>query len=708
MAYLDNTGLVRYDGLLKSWVKEDALVKAAGSNTGRNLPERFADVVNIKDFGAKGDGITNDIVAIQNAINYAEFVKKPLYIPAGEFYIPCGTSILIPDSISIIGDGANNSIFKLDDFATNYRRDFIIANSCSNIFIKDVGFVGTWSTENTTRGFAQKSHLLVINNDFGNTYGRLSIDHCTFTQGHFFAVVARCVENVSISCCKVERFCADGFHISSCRNTSIVNNYFKFVCDDSIGCHNYNGDGVNIDLDVPMGDIVVSGNIIEDSQGICCLNGKRVIISNNVITRGSTRGIKVAYPQSISSLEGLSSPLSINVSNNIITDLFKGSVFSEASADGYWLEIGFFDIDTPPSSLYVTYSNGEGEIVQPYDYFLDPSWPQKQKVSTGTWGVVVAGNVCMRTLPKVVSKYSDYGYGERVSRTGVVDPEITLSSFSQSQIVIIGYVNNMIVTDNILGGVSSPITLASYAASHSAGYVSTHKTWDNVTVSHNQIYNVELPSDTMQTAAIKLNGIGTVKIENNIIDGDPFYILPYHNSDGTWNGAYMDKFSAFLVAGGGSHIFTENIIKNVLQVFIGSSYKNHIWVNTILECDPYGIGSLDTNKGIRYIIFPDAMDSKYVIVNCDSNDANFRKIKNVCLSSSQTIPTSGKYIVGYFVKCEASVVVSQYQLLGWKRLTTGDSHVEGVDWMAVYAETNPSRIGTLEGRVAALEASVSA
>lgn len=56
----------------------------------RTLSDRFADVVNAKDFGAAGDGVTDDTIAINNARVAANTNNKPLLIEGGD-YLYSGT-----------------------------------------------------------------------------------------------------------------------------------------------------------------------------------------------------------------------------------------------------------------------------------------------------------------------------------------------------------------------------------------------------------------------------------------------------------------------------------------------------------------------------------------------------------------------------------------------------------------------------------------
>jgi len=72
----------------KSWAEEaqtivDDGIIATGTTVARKLVDRFADVVNVKDYGAKGDGVTDDTAAIQAAIA----TGKTVFVPEGQFLI---------------------------------------------------------------------------------------------------------------------------------------------------------------------------------------------------------------------------------------------------------------------------------------------------------------------------------------------------------------------------------------------------------------------------------------------------------------------------------------------------------------------------------------------------------------------------------------------------------------------------------------------
>lgn len=56
-------------------------VIAAGTTEVRKLSDRFSDIVNVKDFGAKGDGITDDTEAFEAAAN----TGKTVFVPEGRY-----------------------------------------------------------------------------------------------------------------------------------------------------------------------------------------------------------------------------------------------------------------------------------------------------------------------------------------------------------------------------------------------------------------------------------------------------------------------------------------------------------------------------------------------------------------------------------------------------------------------------------------------
>jgi hypothetical protein len=62
-----------------------APITATGSTTARTLENRFADVVNVKDFGAVGNGVADDTAAIQAAINSVATTGGDIFLPSGNY-----------------------------------------------------------------------------------------------------------------------------------------------------------------------------------------------------------------------------------------------------------------------------------------------------------------------------------------------------------------------------------------------------------------------------------------------------------------------------------------------------------------------------------------------------------------------------------------------------------------------------------------------
>lgn len=86
-----------------------SIVSDTNSNYSVEYYSRF-DTGNVKDYGAKGDGVSDDTLAIQNAFNTC----RNVYIPKGE-YIINGT-INIPSNTHIYGDGFESKIKLGNDY----------------------------------------------------------------------------------------------------------------------------------------------------------------------------------------------------------------------------------------------------------------------------------------------------------------------------------------------------------------------------------------------------------------------------------------------------------------------------------------------------------------------------------------------------------------------------------------------------------------
>lgn len=80
-------------------------VIAEGSDVPRMLKDRFADVINVRDFGAKGNGTTDDTEAIQAALNVAQMAGgSTIVFPFGRYKV--SSPISIPSGCRLDGQGS--------------------------------------------------------------------------------------------------------------------------------------------------------------------------------------------------------------------------------------------------------------------------------------------------------------------------------------------------------------------------------------------------------------------------------------------------------------------------------------------------------------------------------------------------------------------------------------------------------------------------
>jgi hypothetical protein len=108
-----------------------------------------SNVANVMNFGATGNGITNDYTAIVNAINSLSGNSGIVYFPPGNYLV--GSTLSVPDSVTLKGAGAD---------ATTLTFDFGgVSGNCINLW---QGQTNTFMT--VTGGYAKGSYKLTVAN----------------------------------------------------------------------------------------------------------------------------------------------------------------------------------------------------------------------------------------------------------------------------------------------------------------------------------------------------------------------------------------------------------------------------------------------------------------------------------------------------------------------------------------------------------------
>jgi hypothetical protein len=182
----------------------------------------------------------------------------------------------------------------------------------------------------------------------------------------------------------------------------------------------------------------------------------------------------------------------------------------------------------------------------------------------------------------------------------------------------------------------------------------------------------------------------------------PFETIPCKHSNRGANGTWQTdgSITALLIQNAnGVTLGGGNVFKNLCRISDKSltsaatltSTQLHIDGINAIQCDPAAMGFSTSNKGIGNV--PNGANFILKAIDSDPASANYGKTLNGCPVPASTMPTSGKFIIGHFVRNTAPGITNRNTIIGWLRNTVanagGTNHTLSSDWIACHVTSSP-------------------
>jgi hypothetical protein len=182
--------------------------------------------LNVKDYGALGDGVTNDTTAVNAAIA-AMTNNSSLYFPAGKYLVTTGslTNMASLSYITIFGDGRASEIYSS---TTGASGNFLVTlSTCDHVTIRDLSIVGSATVRGSGCGIRIYSSYSLVSNVYVNGVSDFGI--LVSNAGAAYTI------SVNVVNCISDHTLGDGFHFGAVTDSSLVNCQAYYTGDDAIG-----------------------------------------------------------------------------------------------------------------------------------------------------------------------------------------------------------------------------------------------------------------------------------------------------------------------------------------------------------------------------------------------------------------------------------------------------------------------------------------
>lgn len=443
----------------------DALVGFRQSNSagnlngsvGRTVHEKFQELISVKDFGAVGNGTTNDTAAIQAGINACSANGNALYFPPGKYLV---TNLTL-QTVSLIGTGvmdngtpygnAGSVLCQTDTTQPMLTVAGGVTISGMSFFYPSQinGSILPTAYQPTIFGSATQSvtNLNIINSIFINSYDCINLTQGTQAHGRVT------LSNIQAYAINKFMYLSGVADVVTCLNCQVTVGNFQDVATPSSVLRGYtqaNGigfdlagrvDGLTVNSSIIYGyksafrslsgtpdflkvincnlDSVINGVEIGGTSQItsCVIEGNAFIGSNPFDAASPTYGIKIASTANISDFIiannsfSFSGRDSVNIqagsTDRVLIDGNKFSYYGKATGltvDGYgvYAEDGSDFIIT--NNLFITnYVNGVGIGINGNVSVIEGNIFDNNKFSIDILGgvnYVISNNLAKNTITK--------------------------------------------------------------------------------------------------------------------------------------------------------------------------------------------------------------------------------------------------------------------------------------------------------------------
>ncbi len=236
-----------------------------------SLTTLYVDILSVREFGAVGDGTTDDTTAMQEAIDTACANRKALFFPSGVYRV---SNLTLPaddidtgDPITFIGEGSQQSILKLTASATPIL-SLSVTGKTIRPSLKGLGFDGSPGSGS--------NDLLIIDN---TEYAQYEDIYVTDSPGD--GIADSNSESANYLNLRVENSSGKGIVLTYADGARLINARFNNNTSDDLDVDSNSSNCVfNVLPAPPNGAYTLQG----ETNNILLFDGKTQYITDDTVT----------------------------------------------------------------------------------------------------------------------------------------------------------------------------------------------------------------------------------------------------------------------------------------------------------------------------------------------------------------------------------------------------------------------------------------